>query len=54
MLSTILKTDKAVETTVDIINAFVLMKKYISNNLLEQKYYNDMTIFIIQVIPLII
>ena len=26
MLSTILKTDKAVETTVDIINAFVLMK----------------------------
>jgi len=36
MLATILKTDVAVETTIRIMDAFVWMKKYISNELLEQ------------------
>lgn len=44
MLAGVLHTDKAIQTSIDIINAFVLMKKYISSGLLEQKYYNDMTI----------
>ena len=44
MLATILKTKIAVETSIKIMDAFVLMKKYISNDLLIQKYYNDMTI----------
>ena len=42
MLSGLLKSDIACEVNVLIINAFVAMKKYISNNLLEQKYmYRD-------------
>ena len=41
MLSTILKTKIATETTIKIMDAFVLMRKYISNNLLEQKYINN-------------
>ena len=44
MLSTILKTKLATEITLRIMDTFVLMKKYISTNLLEQKYYNDMII----------
>ena len=44
MLSTILKSNVAVETSIKIMDAFVSIRKYISNNLLEQKYYNDMTI----------
>ena len=41
MLATILKSKIAVETTIRIMDAFVLMKKYISNDLLEQKYINN-------------
>ena len=44
MLATILKSRIAAETTLNIMDAFVLMKNYISEGLLEQKYYNDMTI----------
>ena len=44
MLSSILRTPVAEEVSVRIMDAFVAMKKYISNNLLEQKYYNDMII----------
>ena len=44
MLSTILKTKIATETTIKIMDAFVLMRKYISSNLLEQKYINNMVI----------
>ena len=44
MLSSLLKGDFAAEINVQIINAFVTMKKYISTGLLEQKYYNDMTV----------
>ena len=44
MLSSVLHTEIAETISVRIMRAFVKMKKYISNNLLEQKYYNDMTI----------
>ena len=36
--------DIAVTTSIKIINAFVVMRKYISNNLLEQNYIKDMVI----------
>ncbi len=41
MLSAIINTNIAIEVSIRIINAFVTMKKYISNNLLEQKYINN-------------
>ena len=41
MLATILKSKIATVTTIRIMDAFVLMKKYISNDLLEQKYINN-------------
>ena len=44
MLATILKSKIAIEMSVKIIDAFVLMKKYISSNLLEQRYFNNLTI----------
>ena len=44
MLSSVLKTDIAAEVSVSIIRTFVAMRKYISYNLINQKYYNDMTI----------
>ena len=44
MLSSVLKTDIAAEVSVQIIRTFVLMKRYMVPNLLNQKYYNDMTI----------
>ena len=44
MLATILKSKIATETTIRIMDAFVLMKKYISSNLLEQKYINNMVL----------
>lgn len=42
MLSTILKSSTATKISIAIMNAFVVMKKYISNELLEQKYINTM------------
>ena len=42
MLSGLLKSDIAAKVNVAIINAFVKMKRYISNELLEQKYINNM------------
>ena len=44
MLSSVLRTPVAEEISVGIMDAFVVMKKYISNNMIEQKYYNDMII----------
>ena len=44
MLAIILKTKVAVQISIQIMDAFVVMKKYISTNLLEQKYINDMVI----------
>ena len=42
MLATVLRTDVASEMSVAIMRAFVAMRKYISNNLLEQNYINNM------------
>ena len=44
MLSGLLKNDIAAEINIKIINAFVTMRKYISNNLIEQKYINDLVL----------
>ena len=42
MLATILRTKVAIEVSIQIMDAFVAMRKYISNNLLEQNYINNM------------
>ena len=42
MLSTILRTKVAEDISIKIMDAFVAMRKYISSNLLEQKYVNNM------------
>ena len=42
MLATILKSKVATEVSINIMDAFVLMKKYISSSLIEQKYINDL------------
>ena len=44
MLSGILKSDIAIKMNIRIINAFVAMRKYISTNLIEQKYINDLVL----------
>ena len=41
MLATILKTPVATKVSISIMDAFVSMRKYISSNLLEQKYINN-------------
>ena len=42
MLATILRTKVATEVSIQIMDAFVAMRKYISTNLLEQKYINNL------------
>ena len=44
MLSAILKSEIAVEISIKIMNAFVAMRKYIGNNLMEQKYINNLVL----------
>ena len=44
MLATILKSKVAVEISIRIMDAFVLMKQYISTNLIEQKYINNLVL----------
>ena len=44
MLASVLRTSVAASISVDIMRAFVLMKKYISNNLLEQRYINNLVL----------
>ncbi len=44
MLATILKSKIATEVSIRIMDAFVAMKKYISTNLIEQKYINNLVI----------
>ena len=44
MLASVLHTSIAEEMSVRIMRAFVVMRKYIGNSLLNQKYYNDMTV----------
>ena len=41
MLATILKTSIAEKISIEIMDAFVSMRKYISTNLIEQKYVNE-------------
>ena len=44
MLATILKSKVATEVSINIMDAFVLMRKYISSDLMEQKYINNLVI----------
>ena len=44
MLATIIKTKVATEMSITIMRAFVAMRKYISSNLIEQKYINNMVL----------
>ena len=44
MLATVLKTEVASEVSVNIMRTFVAMRKYLSNNLIEQSYINKMVI----------
>ena len=42
MLATILKSDVATKVSIAIMDAFVLMRKYVSNELIQQKYINNL------------
>lgn len=44
MLATILRTSIAEDVSIRIMDAFVAMRKYISNNLLEQQYINELVL----------
>ncbi len=44
MLATILKSDVATQVSIAIMDAFVTMRKYISNELIPQKYINNLVI----------
>ena len=44
MLATVLRTDVATKVSIAIMRAFVAMRKYISKDLIEQKYINDMVL----------
>ena len=44
MLATILKTPIAIQVTIQIMDAFVEMRRYINNNFIEQNYINKLVI----------
>ena len=44
MLATVLKTENASIVSVNIMRAFVVMKNIINTSLIEQKYFNELTI----------
>ena len=44
MLSSVLRTSNAIKTSIQIINAFVAMRKYISSNLLISKNINNLVL----------
>lgn len=44
MLSSVVHTTTAIQTSIQIIDAFVKMRKYISTNLIEQKYINNLVL----------
>ena len=44
MLSSVLHTENAVKVSIQIINVFVAMRKYISSNLLNQNYINSLVL----------
>ena len=46
MLATILRTDVAAVVSIRIMDAFVSMRHYISNNLIEQKLHNNILSYI--------
>ena len=47
MLSTILKSKVAIQTSIRIMDAFVAMRRYISSNLIEQKFINNLDFIMI-------
>ena len=44
MLASVLRSKIAINTSIKIINTFVMMRKYISNSLIEQRYINDLVL----------
>ncbi len=44
MLAGILKSTKAIKMSLKIVNTFISMRKYISNNLIEQKNINNLVL----------
>ena len=44
MLSSVLHSEIAIKMSIQIIHAFVIMRKYISNSLIEQKYINNLVL----------
>ena len=44
LLATVLRTNVAEEISIKIMDAFVAMRKYISSNLIEQKYINNLVL----------
>lgn len=44
MLSSVLHSEIAIKMSIQIINAFVILRKYISNNLIEQRYINNLVL----------
>ena len=44
MLATVIRTDVAEEISIKIMDAFVIMRKYISSNLIEQRYINNLVL----------
>jgi len=44
MLAGILKSEVAIAASLKIVDTFIAMKNYLSNNLLEQKYINNMVL----------
>lgn len=44
MLATVLRTSIASQMSVSIMRAFVMMRHYISSNLIEQKYINNLVL----------
>ena len=44
MISGLLKSDIAVKVNIQIIDAFIKLRKYVSTSLLEQKYINDLVL----------
>lgn len=44
MLASVLHSEIAIKNSIKIIRVFVIMKKYISNNLIEQRYINNIVL----------
>ena len=44
MLSSVLHSKTAIQVSIKIMNVFVAMRKYISSNLIEQKYINELVL----------